>query len=113
MAALIYAVTVSLDLQTLDAGVPVRLMAPAPLEPGAQKAVPGGVIVFQSAVLNTIPGEPCLYRFVLQFGAQRAAGTVGNWLFSKLRQEPASISLAGNPLPLDHHAIIAGLKQVA
>jgi hypothetical protein len=110
---LIYAVTLPFDLQTLDAGVPERLMKPAQLLPGAQLAIPGGVIVYQSAVLSMIPGEASLYRFVIQFGAQRAAGTVGNWLFSKLRQEPASISLAGRSIPLDHHAIIASLKQVA
>jgi hypothetical protein len=110
---LIYAVTVPFDLQTLDAGVPERLMKPAQLRSGAQLAIPGGVIVYQSAALSMIPGEPSLYRFVIQFGAQHAAGTVGNWLFSRLRQEPASISLAGRPVPLDHHSIIASLKQVA
>jgi hypothetical protein len=110
---LIYAVTVALDLQTLDAGVPCRLIAPVPLMPGAQRKIPGGIIVFQSAVLSNIPGEPSLYRFAVQFGAQRAAGTVGNWLFSKLRNEPVSIALAGHPLPLDHHSLIVGLKQVA
>jgi hypothetical protein len=110
---LIYAVTIPFDLQTLDAGVPERLMKPARLESGAQLNIPGGVIVYQSAVLSLIPGEASLYRFVIQFGAQRAAGTVGNWIFSKLRQEPASISLAGRHVPLDHRSIISGLKQVA
>ena len=110
---MIYAATVALDIQTLDEGVPCRLIGQAQLMPGANRRIPGGIIVFQSAVLSGIPGEPSLYRFVLQFGAQRGAGTVGNWLFSKLRNEPVSIALAGHTLPLDHHALIAGLKQVA
>src|SRR5688572_25644080 len=76
--ALIYAVSVSVDLQTLDAGVPYRLMAPAQLMPGAQRTIPGGVLVFQSAVLSDIPGEASLYRFAVQFGARHAAATVGN-----------------------------------
>ena len=110
---MIYAVTVSLDLQTLDPTVPVRLVGRPDAEPGATRRVPGGVIVFQSAVISQQPGEFSLYRFVFQFGAPRDAAVIGNWLFSQLRDTGAALSLAGHLIPLDHHTIIASLKQVA
>jgi hypothetical protein len=110
---MIYAVTVPVDLQTLDELVPLRLMNARMLEPGMSRKIPGGLIVFQSAAISNSPGEPSLFRFVVQFGALRNAAVVGNWLFSQLKDAPVALSLAGHPIALDHHTIIAGLKQVA
>jgi hypothetical protein len=75
--------------------------------------VPGGVIVFQSAVISRQPGEASLFRFVIQFGAPRDAAVLGNWLFSQLRDTAAALSIAGHLIPLDHRTIISSLKQVA
>ncbi len=110
---MIYAVTVSIDIQTLDPRLPAQLMGRTRLEPGAIRAIPRGVLVFQAAAHSSTPGEPSLYRFVLQFGAVRSAGIVGNWLFSQLNGVAAALAIAGHPVPIDHHTIIASLKQVA
>lgn len=110
---MIYAVTVPVDLQTLDATVPERLMQTAALAPGIGRTIPGGMIVFQSAAISAAPGEPSLYRFALQFGSLRHAAVVGNWLFNQLREMPVALSFAGHPIPLDHHTIISALKQIA
>lgn len=110
---MIYAVTVAVDIQTLDAELPARIMSRAQITPGDWRKIPGGMIVFQSAALSSMPGEPSLYRFVAQFGGRQGASLVGTWLFRQLRDAPAALSLAGHPVPIDHHTIIAGLKQVA
>lgn len=91
----------------------MKLMGRPDFVPGDSRRIPGGILVFQSAALSSMPGEPSLYRFILQFGALRYAGPVGNWLFSQLNGAPAALSLAGHPVPIDHHSIIAGIKQVA
>jgi hypothetical protein len=110
---LIYAVTVAVDIQTIDAGLPGRLMGGNRMIPGAARTIPGGMIVFQSAALSDTPGEPSLFRFVAQFGARQGAELLGTWLFTQLRGAAAALSLAGHPVPIEHHAIIAGLKQIA
>ena len=110
---MIYAVTVAVDLQTLDPTLPSKLLGSRQCEPGMTRVVPGGVIVFQSAVISQQPGEPSLFRFVVQFGAPRDAGLFGNWLFNQLRDSAAALSVAGHPIPLDHRTIISSLKQVA
>jgi hypothetical protein len=110
---LIYAVTVALDIQTLDPELADRLMARPNCEPGATLNVPGGVLVFQSALISRQPGEPSLYRFILQFGALRDAAVVGNWLFNQLRGSGAALLVAGHLIPIDHRTIINSLKQVA
>jgi len=109
----LYAVTVALDIQTIDATLPARLMGRPYLTPGVTRTIPGGVIVFQAAALSDAPGEPSLFRFIAQFGARQGAELVGTWLFTQLRGAAAALSLAGHPVPIDHHAIIAGLKQIA
>lgn len=81
--------------------------------PGITRAIPGGVLVFQSAMLNMQPGEPSLFRYTLQFGAPRDAAVTGNWLFNQLRGSGAALHIAGHLIPLDHRTIINSLKQVA
>ena len=110
---MINAVTVSIDIQTLDPTLPAKLMGSADFGPGSTRHIPGGVLVFQSAFMNDAPGEASLYRFVVQFGAAHGAGVVGNWLFSQLYGTAAALSLAGHPIPVDHSTIIRGLNQVA
>ncbi|HSL72717.1 MAG TPA: hypothetical protein VK864_20870, partial [Longimicrobiales bacterium] len=56
--------TVTLDLQTIDAALPYKLMGVSQLVPGTARRIPGGMIVFQAAFLNTTPGEASMYRFV-------------------------------------------------
>jgi hypothetical protein len=109
----IYAVTVHVDLQTLDPTLPGRLIGRANAEPGTTRRIPGGVIVFQSALISAQPGEPSLFRFVVQFGAPRDAALVGNWLFNELHGSAAALSVAGHLIPLDHHTIITSFEQVA
>lgn len=110
---MIYAVTVNLDIQTLDSELADRLMARPGCGPGATLAVPGGILVFQSALISSQPGEPSVFRFVLQFGALRDAAVVGNWLFNQLRGCGAALLIAGHLIPIDHRTIISSLKQVA
>lgn len=110
---LIYAVTVSIDLQTLDPTLPSKILGTLDCSPGATRAVPGGVIVFQSGLISQQPGEPSLYRFIVQFGALRDAAVMGNWLFNVLRDSAVALSVAGHIIPLDHRTIINTLKQVA
>jgi hypothetical protein len=110
---LIYAVTVSVDIQTVDPSVPVKLMGRRSFDPGSGRKIPGGVLIFQSAVFNDEPGEASLYRFVVQFGALHGAAAVGNWLFAQLHGSAAALALAGNVVPIDHGTIIRGLRQVA
>ena len=55
---MINAVTVTMDLQTLDPELPGKLMLMQPLTPGSARTVPGGVMVFQAACLNSEAGEP-------------------------------------------------------
>jgi hypothetical protein len=109
----IYKVTVALDLHTLDPSVPALLLGTPELQPGTARRVPGGVLVFQAAVLNTNPGEASVYRFALQFGAVHSAMQMGTWLFNQLRHAAAAISIAGILIPLDHRTIISTLEQVA
>jgi hypothetical protein len=110
---MIYAVTVAVDIQTLDPTLPARMIGRPVYALGATRQIPGGILAFQGALLNEMPGEPSLYRFNLQFGSLHDAGTVGNWLFAQLRGRAAALSLAGNPIPIDHHTIIHTLRQVA
>jgi hypothetical protein len=109
----IYAVTVNVDLQTLDPTLAERLIGRPNAEPGVTRRIPGGVMVFESALISNQPGEPSLLRFVVQFGALRDAALVGNWLFNELRGSAAALSVAGHLIPLDHHTIIASFQQVA
>jgi hypothetical protein len=109
---MINAVTVTMDLQTLDPELPGRLMLMQPLTPGSARTVPGGVMVFQAACLNSEAGEPSLYRFVIQFGAAQAVAAVGNWLFSQLHGTAAALQIGGFPVPIGHHSIIAALRRV-
>lgn len=110
---MIYAVTVSVDIQTLDPTLPARLLGTRVFQPGATRRIPGGVLVFQSAYLNAEAGEASLYRFAVQFGSLQAAAMVGNWLFSQLYGKAAALQLAGHLIPIDHHSIIRGLQEVA
>ena len=110
---MIYAVTVNVDLQTLDPTLPGRLIGRPNAEPGTTRRVPGGVIVFQSALISAQPGEPSLFRFVVQFGAPRDAALVGNWVFNELHGSAAALSVAGHLIPLDHRTIIMSFEQVA
>ena len=110
---MIYAVTVNVDIQTIDPAVPGKFMGRAGLIPGASRVIPGGMVVFQSAWLNDTPGEASLYRFSLQFGSIHAAALVGNWLFAQLYGTAAALHLAGHLIPIDHPTIIRGLRQVA
>jgi len=109
----IYAVTVNVDLQTLDPTLPARIIGRTGAAPGTTRRIPGGVIVFQSALISSDPGQPSLFRFVIQFGAPRDAALVGNWLFNELIGNAVALSVAGHLIPLDHHTIIASFEQVA
>jgi hypothetical protein len=110
---MIYAVTVTVDVQTLDPVLPAKLMGRPIFTMGTTRRIPGGMLAFQAAYVNDVPGEPSLYRFVLQFGSLHDAAAAGNWLFAQLHSNPAALSLAGNPIPIDHHTIIRTLQQVA
>ena len=104
------AVTVPVDLETIDPALPAKLMNSWALSPGASRQIPGGLMVFQAAFLNTTAGEPSLYRFIIQFGARQGAGVVGTWLYSQLYGAAAAIQIAGRAIPLTHHDIVAVLK---
>ena len=110
---MIRAVTIALDVQTIDASLPAKLMAGAPLIPGATRPIPGGVMVFQSALLNQLPGEASLFRFSIQFGARQAAALVGNWLYAQLYGTAAAVIIGGRPVAIGHHDIIFALKNAA
>ena len=110
---MIYAVTVAVDIQTLDPMLPAKLMGAPVFTMGATRRIPGGILVFQSALVNDVPGEGSLYRFSLQFGSLHSAAAVGNWLFAQIHGTAAALSLAGHPIPIDHHTIIRTLQQVA
>jgi hypothetical protein len=107
---MINAVTVTVDLQTLDPELASRLMM-QPLTPGTSRTVPGGVMVFQAACLNSEVGEPSVYRFVIQFGARQAIAAVGNWLFSQLYGTAAALQIGGLPVPIGHRNILAALRR--
>ena len=109
---MINAVTITLDLETLDPELPARLMLMQPLTPGSGRTVPGGVMVFQAACLISEAGEPSVYRFILQFGARQAVAAVGNWLFAQLYGTAAALRINGIPVPVGHHNIIAALRRV-
>ena len=109
---MIYAVTLSRDIQSLDGTLAARLMGQPTVTPGMTRRIPGA-LSFNSAVLNTEPGQPSLFRFSLQFGSVHATAAVGNWLFAQLRDAAAALSLAGHPIPIDHATIIRSLRQVA
>ena len=112
-AHVIYAVTVALDIQTLDNTLPSKLMGSAVFQLGATRRIPGGVLVFQSAYINDMPGEASLYRFTIQFGSLHSAAAVGNWLFAQLHGSAVALSLAGQAIPVDHGTILRTLRQVA
>jgi hypothetical protein len=107
---MIHALTVTMDLQTIDPNVPGKLLG-VPLTPGATRGVPGGVIVFQAAFLTSVVGEPSMYRFILQAGARQALSALGNWLFSQLRGTAAALQIGGRIVPIDHHQILTALQQ--
>jgi hypothetical protein len=109
----IYAVTVSLDIQTLDGTLPSKLIGTAVFQLGATRQIPGGVLVFQAALINDMPGEASLYRFSIQFGSLHSAAAVGNWLFAQLHGSAVALSLAGQAIPVDHGTILRVLRQVA
>ena len=109
---MIGAVTVAVDVETLDANVPAKLMNSQHLVPGLARNIPGGMIVFQAAFLNTVAGEPSLFRFIFQFGASQSAGVMGTWLFSQLYGTAAAIQIGGRTVPITHHSIVSCLKTV-
>jgi hypothetical protein len=109
----LYAVTVLADIQTLDPTLAVKLIGTSDFTVGTTRRIPGGVLVFQSAYVNAMPGEASLYRFSIQFGSRHSAAAVGNWLFAQLHGSAAALSLAGRPIPVDHGTIIRALQQVA
>jgi hypothetical protein len=98
---------------TLDPSLPAKLMQGAPLLPGSTRVVPGGVMIFQAALLNREIGEPSVYRFIVQFGARQAIAAVGNWLFGQLYRTAAALQIAGRPVPIGHHDILAALERAA
>jgi hypothetical protein len=107
---MIGSVTIPVDVETIDATLPAKLMNSWHLAPGISRGIPGGLIMFQAAFLNTIVGEPSLYRFIFQFGARQGAGVVGTWLFSQLYGSAAAIQIGGRAVPISHHAIVSSLK---
>ena len=109
---MINAVTVAVDVETIDANVPAKLMNSQHLVPGLKRTIPGGMVVFQAAFLNTVIGEPSLFRFIVQFGARQSAGVIGTWLFSQLYGHAAAIQIAGRTVPIAHHSIISSLKNL-
>jgi hypothetical protein len=109
----IYRVTLGIDIHSIDPEVPVKLLGTNQFVPGTTRRIPGGVLVFQAAVLNSNPGEASVYRFALQFGSVHAATQVGTWLFSQLNRDAVALSIAGTLIPLDHRTIISALKQAA
>jgi hypothetical protein len=109
---MIGSVTVAVDVETIDANVPAKLMNSRQLVPGLSRNIPGGMVVFQAAFLNTVAGEPSLFRFILQFGARQSAGVMGTWLFSQLYGTAAAIQIAGRAIPIAHHSIVSCLKAV-
>jgi hypothetical protein len=108
-----HALTITLDLQTLNPLLPAKMMNNAPLVPGSATEIPGGVMVFQAAFLNSSAGEPSMYRFILQSGAQQAVAAVGNWLFSQLYGTAAALQIGGQPVPISHHSILTALERSA
>ncbi|MEX2283202.1 MAG: hypothetical protein WEE89_12030 [Gemmatimonadota bacterium] len=108
-----HALTITLDLQTLNPLLPLKLLNFQPLVPGAATEIPGGVMVFQAAFLNSTAGEPSMYRFILQSGAQQAVAAVGNWLYSQLHGTAAALQISGQPVPINHHNILAALERSA
>ena len=108
---MIRAVTVAVDVETLDANVPAKLMNSQHLVPGLSRVIPGGMVVFQAAFLNTTIGEPSLFRFIVQFGARQSAGVIGTWLFSQLYGTAAAIQIAGRTVPIAHHPIVSCLQN--
>ena len=110
---MIYAVTVTVDVQTLDPTLAAKMMGRPVYEVGTARPIPGGVLVFQSAFLNSQPGEASVYRFILQFGSLHSAAAAGNWLFAQLHRTAAALSIAGTMIPIDHGTILRSLRQVA
>lgn len=111
--AVLYAVTVNVDIQSIDPALPAQLMGQADLTPGTTRRIPGGILVFHAAYINREPGGVCLFRFAVQFGSPHSAAAVGNWLFAQLHDTAAALALAGHAIPVDHSTIIRSLKQVA
>ena len=110
---MIRAVTMDVDIQSLDASLPGRLMGRPHLVPGTTRRIPGGVIAFNSAWLNSEPGQPSVFRFSVQFGSPRAAAAVGNWLFAQLHDSAAALAIAGRAVPIDHGTILRTVRQSA
>ena len=102
-----------MDVQSLDSSIAARLMGRIDATPGMVRRIPGGAIAFNSAFLNSEPGQPSLFRFALQFGSVQAAAAIGNWLFAELHDTAAALSLAGHAVPIDHPTIIHSLRAVA
>jgi hypothetical protein len=102
-----------MDVQSIDSSIAARLMGRVDATPGMVRRIPGGAIAFNSAFLNSEPGQPSLFRFSLQFGAVQAAAAIGNWLFAELHDTAAALFLAGHAIPIDHAAILRSLRGVA
>ena len=107
------AVTIALDVQTIDETLPAKLLGGAPLIPGATRSIPGGVMVFQAACLSDIPGEASVFRFSIQLGSANAAALVANWLFSQLRDTAVALIVSGRPTPVSHHDLITAFRRAA
>ena len=109
---MINAVTIALDLATIDPALPVRLLN-GPLEPGVSRQVPGGLMAFQSSILSTSAAEPSVYRFIVQLGSAQGATMLGTWLFTELRDAAVALWFNGFSVPVDHTSILKAVRQAA
>lgn len=99
-----------LEVETLDTGLPARLMGTAPLTAGMRKRVPGaGVIVYDGEEAEA--GKAGVFRFRVQYGSRNSgAVNMGNRIWTALRDQAASLRIDGRAVPVESHAVIEALR---
>jgi hypothetical protein len=101
---------VELEVETLDPGVPVRLMHMTQLQSGNVRRVPGGGIIVYDGVAAG-EGQPSRHRFLIQYGSENSAAVLANHIWSDLHDDGAVVRVGGLAVPVTPHHLTEALRR--
>jgi hypothetical protein len=102
---------VRLELETLDATLPLRVMSANEVFEGRVRRIPGGGIVVYDG-MEAPEGAPTRHAFLLQYGSANAAAVLANHLWSALHGEGATLLIEGVRVDIDSHQMTERLKAL-
>jgi hypothetical protein len=102
-----------LQVESLDAGIPMRVMGVRTLVPGMRRRIrDAGVVTYEGTLRAAADERPGLYSFAIEFGTPNTAALLANTLWSELRSA-SRVVVDGEDVPLNHAALKAALLGIA